>query len=494
VDLVNAATTLPSQRLYIGGEYTDATSGEVFETINPATNRVICEVQQAGADDVDRAVASAKKGFEKWSRTPAVERSRVLMRVAAILRERNVELAYIETLDAGRPLSETTADDVLYAAKILEYYAGLAQALHGEHYDFPPNAFAIVRREPLGVCAGIGAWNYPIGIATMKAAPALACGNSMILKPSELSPLTTLRLAESFTDAGVPAGVLNVVQGDGRTGQLLSRHPGIAKISFTGEGTTGRRVMADAASTLKKVTLELGGKSPILVFSDADFDSAVNAALAGNFYSAGQLCCTGTRVFVQRPYYDRFVAHLVPRVAAIKVGDPFNIETQVGPLISREHLERVLSYVQMAGASSATHVVGGQRPDDPELRDGNYLTPAVFCDCADDMQFVREEIFGPVMSVLAFDDEEEALRRANDTDYGLAGAVFTSDFTRAHRVANALQAGTVWINHYNSGPPPLPFGGMKQSGIGRENGLAAIEHYTQTKTIYAGMTPMERYY
>ncbi|MDA1316162.1 MAG: betaine-aldehyde dehydrogenase [Acidobacteria bacterium] len=492
--LVNAHTTLPTQRLYIDGEYVDATSGETFQTINPATNRVICDVQQAGDEDVDRAVITARKGFLHWSRTPPVERSRTLMRVASILRERNLEFAYLETLDTDRPLSETTTDDVIYASRILEYYAGVAQTLRGDHYDLAPDNFAIVRREPLGVCAGIGAWNYSLGIAVMKAAPALVCGNSMIFKPAELSPLTALKLAEVFTEAGLPPGVFNVVQGDGRTGQLLSRHPGISKISFTGEGGTGRKVMVDAAPTLKHVTLELGGKSPLIVFADADFDSAMNAALVGNFFSAGELCCTGTRVFVERPIYDRFVAGLGPRVTAMRVGDPFDMETQVGPLISKAHMEKVLGYIEMASASAATHVVGGRRPDSPELQDGNYVTPAIFCDCADDMQFVRDEIFGPVMSVMVFDEENEVLRRANDTVYGLAGGVFTSDFARAHRVAIALEAGTVWINGYGSGPPSLPFGGVKQSGLGRENGLATLDAYTQTKTINASMSAMERYY
>jgi len=317
MNLVSADTTLPTQKLYIGGEYVDAASGETFPTINPATNRVICDVQHAGADDVDRAVESAKKGFAEWSRTSAVERSRILMRAAAILRERNDEIAYLETLDTSRPLSETTTDDVIYAAKILEYYAGLAQMLHGEHYDLGPAAFGVVRREPLGVCAGIGTWNYSIGIAMMKAAPALACGNLMILKPADLSPLTSPRLAEAFTEAGLPSGVFNVIQGDGRTGRLLGRHNGIAKISFTGGLDAARKVMADAASTLKDVTFELGGNSPLIVFADADFDSAVNAALSGNFYSAGQVCVSGTRVFVHRPIYERFVAQLAPRVSAM---------------------------------------------------------------------------------------------------------------------------------------------------------------------------------
>lgn len=493
-DHVGADTTLPEQRLFIGGEFTDATSGETFDTINPATNRVIASVQQASESDVDRAVAAARSGFEEWSAMPAVERSRILLKAVAILRERNDEYAHLETLDTGKPLSETLEIDVATGADVVEYYAGLVQTLHGDHYDLPPSSFAVLRREPLGVCAAIGAWNYPMQIAMWKSAPALACGNSFIFKPAEVTPLTAARLAEVYHEAGVPAGVFNVVQGDHRVGQMLSRHPGIDKISLTGEVGTGKKVMADAASTLKEVTLELGGKSPIVAFDDAGVDSVVNVALVANFYSAGQVCSNGTRVFVQRGIYDEVVGQLADRAKAMKLGDPFDPDVVLGPLISREHFDKVMGYMEIARASGARHLCGGDVPDDPGLAAGNYVTPAIFADCEDDMQFVKEEVFGPLMAVLPFDTEDEVLARANDTHYGLSAAVFTKDFARAHRVANALQAGSVWINDYNVTPPEVPFGGYKQSGVGRENGLATIEHFTQLKTIYATLDDFPRYY
>lgn len=493
-EFVNAATRLPTQRLYIDGGFVDATSGETFTTVNPATNHVICEVQQASQADVDDAVAAAQAGFAVWSQMPAMERTRIMLRAVAILRERNDELAHLETLDTGKPLSETTTEDIVTGADVIEFYAGLISTLHGQHFDFPPNAFAMVKREPLGVCAGIGAWNYPIQIAMWKSAPALACGNSFIFKPAELTPLTALRLAEIYSEAGVPDGVFNVVQGDFRVGQMLSRHRGISKISLTGEVGTGKKVMTDAASTLKGVTLELGGKSPIIVFDDADLDSAVSAALVANFYSAGEVCSNGTRVFVQEAMYDKFVARLAPRVEAMKLGDPFDPEVVVGPLISRAHHEKVMGYMEDALESGASHVCGGAVPDDPSLAEGNFVTPAIFADCDDDMRFVQEEVFGPLMAVLRFDDEDEVLHRANNTNYGLSGAVFTKDFARAHRVANQIQAGSVWINDYNALPASIPFGGYKQSGVGRENGLATLDQFTQWKTIYANLDTFDAYY
>ncbi|MCB9947488.1 MAG: betaine-aldehyde dehydrogenase [Rhodospirillaceae bacterium] len=484
-------TTLPVQPLFLHGEPAEAGSGETFVTLDPATNDPICRVQHAGPADVDRAVASAREAFAVWSALPAVERGRVLLRAVAILRARNDELAALETLDTGKPIAETAAVDVATGADVLEFYAGLAATLHGDHFDLPPQAFAIVRREPLGVVGAIGAWNYPIQIALWKSAPALACGNTVVFKPAELTPLTALKLAEIYAEAGLPPGAFNVVQGDARTGRALVAHPGVAKVTLTGEVGTGKAVMADAARTLKHVTVELGGKSPLIVFADADRDAAVSAALAANFYSAGEVCSNGTRVFVERPVYDDFVAALAPRVRAMRVGLPFDPATQVGALISREHLAKVRGYVEAARASNATHVVGGDVPDDPDLARGNFLTPAVFADCTDDMGFVREEIFGPVMAVLPFTTETEVLARANATEFGLSGAVFTRDFARAHRVANALQAGTVWINDYNVTPAQLPFGGIKQSGLGRENGLQTVEAFTQLKTIYANLGRFE---
>lgn len=490
----NANSVLPEQRLFINGAFADASSGECFATVNPATNREICKVQQAAQQDVDAAVAAARRAFPLWADTPPRERAKILLRAADLLRAKNGELAELETLDTGKAISETATVDVITGAEVLEYYAGIGPAVHGEYFDHPPAAFSIVRREPLGVCAGIGAWNYPIQIALWKSAPALACGNTMVFKPAELTPLSALALAEIYAQAGLPPGVFNVVQGDARVGQMLSAHPDVDKISLTGEAGTGKRVMADAAGTLKHVSFELGGKSPLLVFADCDLESAVSSALMANFFSTGQVCSNGTRVFVERAARDQFLEKLAPRAEQLRLGCPFDPQTQTGPLVSREHMQKVEGYMQDAFASDAVHIAGGGKPDDPSLADGNYLRPAVFADCADDMKFVREEVFGPLMSVLVFDSEEEAAARANATDYGLSAGVFTRDFARAHRISRRLQAGMVWLNDYNITPPEVPFGGVKHSGIGRENGLQTIQHYTQTKTIYANTGSVEAYY
>jgi betaine-aldehyde dehydrogenase len=483
-------STLPEQKLYIDGGYVEARSGESFETLNPATAEVLCQVQQAGVEDVERAVESARRGFETWSSMSGAERGRRLNRAAALLRQRNDELARLEVLDSGKPIQEAAAVDVHSGADCVEYFAGLAAGLHGEHIELG-GSFAYTRREPLGLCAGIGAWNYPIQIACWKSAPALACGNAMIFKPAELTPLTSARLAEIYTQAGVPDGVFNVVQGDGRTGQLLSRHPGIAKVSLTGEVGTGKRVMADAAQTLKHVTLELGGKSPLIIFADADIDNAVSASMMANFYTQGEICSNGTRVFVEKRIHNQFLDALLARTQKMRIGDPMDAETQVGALISKQHMEKVLAYIEAGKNAGAQLLCGGGRPEDPALARGNFVEPAIFDACSDGMKIVKEEIFGPVMAVLTFDDEDEVVARANDTEFGLAAGVFTRDLQRAHRVVAKLQAGTCWINNYNVTPIEMPFGGYKQSGIGRENSLAAIEHYTQLKSVYVEMGDVE---
>jgi betaine-aldehyde dehydrogenase len=489
---VTATTTLPLQRSLIDGAFVDSTSGETFATLHPGTNTVICEVEQAGAAEIDRAVTSARDGFAVWSAMSAVDRGRILRRAVDIIRDRNDELAAFDTLDAGRPIAETSTVDVPTGADVIEFYAGVAPTLHGETMDFP-GGFARMRREPLGVCVGIGAWNYPIQIAMWKSGLALACGNSMIFKPAEVTPLSALVLAEIYLEAGVPPGVFNVVEGDARVGRALVAHPGVAKVSLTGEVSTGKAVMASAADTLKRVTLELGGKSPIVVFDDADIDSARNAAVTNNFFSTGQVCSNGTRVFVQRRVYDEFLDGLAERVAALRIGDPFDPTTMIGPLVSVEHHTKVMSYMRAALASGARHVVGGEVPADPALTRGNYVTPAVFADCTDEMGFVTDEVFGPLMAVLPFDDEDEVVRRANATPYGLSGAVFSRDVSRANRVAHALEAGSVWINDYGTLPESVPFGGYKQSGLGRENGYHSIEHYTQVKMIYTNLGAVDRY-
>jgi betaine-aldehyde dehydrogenase len=484
------------QRLYIGGEYRDALTGQRFVTVNPATGEVLCQVHQAGTGDIDRAVAAARQGARDWSAKTGAERGRVLRKAADLLRQRNHAIARIEVLDTGKPIAEASAVDVLSGADCLDYYGGLAAGLSGQHIDLggPGRAFAYTRREPLGVCAGIGAWNYPIQIACWKAAPALACGNAMIFKPAELTPLTASILAEIFTEAGLPAGVFNVVHGPASTGQALTRHPGIAKVSLTGEVQTGKQVMADAASTLKHVTMELGGKSPLIIFADANLKNAVSAALMANFYTQGEICSNGTRVFVEEAIHGAFMDQLVGRIAAMKVGDPLDPATDVGALISEEHLQKVLGYIAAGKKEGARLVCGGHRVTAGALAQGCFVAPTVFDDCRDDMTIVREEIFGPVMSVLRFTDEAEVIGRANATDFGLAAGVFTRDIQRAHRVVARLEAGTCWINNYNITPIEMPFGGVKQSGIGRENGLAAIDHYTQLKSVYVEMGDVEAPY
>lgn len=489
------SSSLERQKSYINGRYVDSASGQIFQTIHPGTGLPICDVEAADQALVDSAVEAARKAFVGWSQTPAAERGVILRRAAEILRTRNQELAELETLDTGKAIQETSVVDVISGVEVLEYYAGVTQSLHGSHVDLPPEAFAIMRREPLGVCAAIGAWNYPIQIALWKSAPALACGNTMVFKPSEMTPLTALKLAEIYTEAGLPEGVFNVALGGRETGAALVQHPDVAKVSLTGSVATGKRVAAMAAESLKKVTLELGGKSPILVFDDCDLDSAINAALAGNFYSTGQVCSNGTRVFVHHAIFDRFVEEVVERTMRIRVGDPFDPDTQMGPLISQQQLNKVTTYFEEACSSDEVEVLcGGETLTSFDLHGGYFVSPAVVVAKTDDPSVVTEEVFGPLMTILKFSDESEVIHRANDTRLGLAAAVFSQDFARAHRVANHLQAGTVWINEYNITPAEIPFGGYKESGIGRENGLQTIDHFTQTKTIYANLGKVEPTY
>lgn len=471
-----------------------ASTSRSFITRNPATGEQLASIRIDGVTEVNRAVERAAEAQRAWARVPGVERGRILNRAAALLVERNEELARLEAQDTGKPIQETIAVDVLSGADCIEYFAGIARTIAGEHHDLGPGAFGYTRREPLGVVAGIGAWNYPIQIACWKSAPALACGNAMIFKPAELTPLTAIELEKAYRDAGLPDGLFQVVQGKAETGRLLSRHPGIAKVSLTGEVGTGKKVMADASSTLKVVTLELGGKSALIVFEDADLDEAVSGALLANFYSAGEVCTNGTRVFVHRKVRDAFLAKLKARTEAIVVGDPLDPATQMGALISPEHMEKVLGYIELGKQQGATLLTGGNRVTRGDLARGAFVEPTIFTHCSDDMAIVREEIFGPVMSVLDFEDEAEVVARANNTELGLAAGIFTRDLNRAHRVIAALEAGTCWINTYNITPIELPFGGNKQSGLGRENGKAAIEYFTQLKSVYVAMEPIDAPY
>ncbi len=467
---------------------------KTLTTINPATGEALATLPVADAAIVDAAVAAAAAGQVRWAAMTGSERGRVLRRAADLLRAHNDTLARLETLDTGKPIQETLAVDVTSGADCLEYYAGIAATLSGEHIDLGPSAFGYTRREPLGVTAGIGAWNYPLQIACWKSAPALACGNAMIFKPAELTPLTAVELARIYDEAGLPEGVFQVVQGFADTGRLLTRHPAIRKVSLTGEVSTGKAVMAEAAASLKYLTLELGGKSPLIVFDDAKLDNAVAGALLANFYSAGEVCSNGTRVFVQRDVKAAFIAKLVARVGAMRIGDPLDPATQVGSLISEAHMERVLAYIDRGREEGARVLVGGERVVEGALRAGFFVAPTVFDDCLDGMAIVREEIFGPVMTILTFDDEDEVVARANATEFGLAAGVFTRDISRAHRVTARLHAGTCWINHYNITPVELPFGGAKMSGLGRENGRAAVEHYTQLKSVYVALADIESPY
>ncbi|HXI48276.1 MAG TPA: betaine-aldehyde dehydrogenase, partial [Steroidobacteraceae bacterium] len=461
--------------------------GQRFASINPATGEILGHFTVSGAAQVNAAVAAAVHAQTIWAAMTGAERGRILRRTADLLRSRNEELAELETKDTGKPIQETRVVDVASGADCFEYFAGIAQSLSGEHIDLGPQAFGYTRREPLGVVAGIGAWNYPLQIACWKAAPALACGNAMIFKPAELTPFTAVKLQEILAEAGAPPGIFQVVQGFAETGRLLTAHRDIRKVSLTGEVSTGKAVMSDAARTLKNVTLELGGKSPLIIFNDANIDNAVSGALLANFYSSGQVCSNATRVFVHRSIKAAFLERLVRRVNAMRIGDPMNPETQVGALISEAHMHKVLSYIARGRAEGAQILTGGMRVTRGELAKGFFVAPTVFDNCRDDMAIVREEIFGPVMAVLEFEDEEQVIARANATEFGLAAGVFTNDLTRAHRVIARLQAGTCWINHYNVTPVELPFGGVKLSGLGRENGRAALEHYTQLKSVYVAL-------
>ncbi|BBP67509.1 MULTISPECIES: betaine-aldehyde dehydrogenase [Pseudomonas] len=473
------------QKLYIDGAYSDASGDATFEAINPANGEVLALVQRATKEDVERAVVSAEKGQKVWAAMTAMQRSRILRRAVDILRERNDELAALETLDTGKAYSETRYVDIVTGADVLEYYAGLVPAIEGEQVPLRTTSFVYTRREPLGVVAGIGAWNYPIQIALWKSAPALAAGNAMIFKPSEVTSLTTLKLAEIYTEAGVPAGVFNVLTGSGReVGTWLTEHPRIEKVSFTGGTDTGKKVMASASSSsLKDVTMELGGKSPLIIFDDADLDRAADTAMMANFYSSGQVCTNGTRVFVPSHLKAAFEAKIVERVARIRVGNPEDENTNFGPLVSFAHMESVLGYIEKGKAEGARLLCGGARLTEGEFAKGAFVAPTVFTDCTDEMTIVREEIFGPVMSILAYDTEEEVIRRANDTDFGLAAGVVTRDLNRAHRVIHQLEAGICWINAWGESAAEMPVGGYKQSGVGRENGLSSLNNYTRIKSV-----------
>jgi betaine-aldehyde dehydrogenase len=479
--------TQPTASHFIDGEYVEDSSGTPINIIYPATGEIIGKVYSVTPAIIERAIESGTKAQKAWARLSGTERGRVLNRAASIIRERNYDLSVLETYDTGKPISETLYADATSAADALEYFGGLAGSITGEHIPLPDGNWAYTRREPLGLCVGIGAWNYPTQIACWKGAPALACGNAMIFKPSEVTPLCALKVAEILIEAGLPPGLYNVIQGLGDVGATLVSDPRVDKVSLTGSVPTGRKVYASAASQMKHVTMELGGKSPLIIFDDADLENAVSGAILANFYSTGQICSNGTRVFVQRKIQDAFLERLVERLGQAVIGDPQDETTNFGPMVSQRQLDIVLEYFEKAKNEGARLITGGN----PIAGDGFFIEPTVFADVTDDMTIACEEVFGPLMSVLTFDDEKEVITRANATEFGLAAGVFTKDLSRGHRMVDALDAGTCFINSYNDAPVEVPFGGVKMSGVGRENSKAAITHYSQLKSVFVRMDDME---
>ena len=454
-----------------------------FDKIYPATGEIIAQIEPATDSMLDEAVHHAQEAQAVWAEKPAHERSRILHKIAHLLFENNDALAAEEVRDVGKLYSEAVSADVPSGAEAFEFFASLCAVSHGTSHKWK-DQIAYTMRVPLGVCAGIGAWNYPVQVACWKAAPALAAGNAFILKPAEETPLTANMLADIFTEAGLPAGLFSVLHGDHQIGQAICKHPGIAKISLTGGVETGRLIMGQSAQSLKKVTLELGGKAPLIIFDDCQFDLAVQTALDANFYTAGEVCSNATRVFVQKNIKDKFIAALVNRAAELRVGNPLDADMQMGAIISEQHLTKIINDIEQAEQEGAHLASGGKRLHPKGVENGFYLEPTILTECEDSMRCVEEEIFGPVMSVLSFENEQEVIARANNTQYGLGAGIITQDLSRAHRVADKLAAGNVWINSYNLIPPGLPFGGSKQSGFGREGSVFALESYTEVKATF----------
>ena len=479
----------PTASHFINGAYVEDTAGRAINVVYPATGEVIARVHGATPAILEAALATAKAAQPAWTALTGTERGRILRRASDMIREQNRSLSELETYDTGKPLQETLVADATSAADALEYFGGLAGSLTGEHVQFGED-FIYTIREPLGVCVGIGAWNYPTQIAAWKAAPALACGNAMVFKPSETTPLCALKVAEILHAAGLPAGLFNVIQGLGDVGASLATDLRVDKVSLTGSLSTGRKVYAAAAEGMRNVTMELGGKSPLIIFDDANLEDAVSGAILANFYSSGQICSNGTRVFVQKGIKAAFLSRLMERVGKAILGDPMDEATNFGPMVSQRQRDIVEDFISKGKEEGARLICGGKRLDQP----GFWITPVIFSDVTDNMSIAREEIFGPVLSVLDFEDEAEVLIRANETQYGLAAGVFTLNLTRAHRMVKALEAGTCYINTYNDAPVEAPFGGTKLSGVGRENSKAAINHYSQLKSVYVRMSKLEAPY
>src|SRR5882672_5961005 len=483
--------TTRKYQLLIDGQWVDAASGKTFTTPNPATGETLAEVAEADKEDIDKAVAAARRAFEgKWSKTSARDRGRMLYKLSQLIEERSGELAALETADNGKPIKESAYVDLPQVAENFEYFAGWATKIEGETIPVPGQMFNYTLREPVGVCGQIIPWNFPLLMAAWKLAPALAAGNTVVLKPAEQTPVTAMELGSLIAEAGFPDGVVNIVPGYGETaGAALAAHPGIDKVAFTGSTEVGKVIAKAAADNLTKVSLELGGKAPNVIFADADLDQAVNGAMMGIFFNQGQVCCAGSRLFVEAKVKDEFLARFKEKAERVKVGDPMDKETLMGPQVSMEQLNKIKSYVGIAREEGATILSGGQAPQlEGAFQNGYFFQPTIFSEVNNSMRAAQEEIFGPVSSVITFDNDDDLLRQANETMYGLSAGIWTSNITRAHRFARAVKAGVVWINTFNMMNAASPFGGYKQSGYGREMGKHALELYTQVKSVWVDLS------
>jgi len=477
-------------QLFINGDFVDARSGETFATINPATEEKITDVASAGPDDVDAAVRAARAQLEpgsEWQKMKPRDRAKVMWRIADMLAARAEEIGRIETLDNGKPIFESQFVDTPAAAECLYYFAGWSGKVVGDTIPVQENAFTYTLREPIGVVGAITPWNFPLMLAVWKIAPALACGNTVVIKPASNTALSLLKFAEYAKECGLPGGVLNVVPGRGSVvGNAIVDHPGVDAIAFTGSTEVGKQLMARAAKTLKKVSLELGGKSPNIVFADADLDAAARGAINAIFYGKGEVCAAGSRLLVEESAHDALLEKVCDRASKMVPADPLNPKTRLGAIVSKEQMETVLSYVEAGKSEGAKLVCGGERADIGTGK-GYFVKPTIFDDVDANMRIAREEIFGPVLATIRFKDAEDAIAKGNATVYGLAAAVWTRDVSKAHRVARAVKAGTVWVNTYNLYDPALPFGGFKESGFGRDQGRDALEKYTQTKSVWVNL-------
>ena len=479
-----------TSEVFVGGQWRPPASGETYATINPATEEVSAQVAKGDERDIDLAVQAARRAFDQgpWPRMAAAERARVLWKLADLITANVDEMARLESINTGKTLFDSGKVELPFAAEVFRYYAGWTTKIHGETLNLRDGAFTFTLRQPLGVVGAIVPWNFPFLLASWKIAPALAAGNTLVLKPASLTPLTALRFAELTQEAGLPEGVFNLVPGPGgKAGMALVRHPGVDKIAFTGSTDVGKGIMREAAGSLKRVSLELGGKSPNVVFADADMEAALRGAMTGIFYNKGEVCAAGSRLLVEQRVHDEFVGKLVERVKGLKVGDPMDKGTRMGPVVSAQQLQTVLGYVEAGRREGATLAAGGERVRVGDGR-GYFLQPTVFTGVSNTMRIAREEIFGPVLSVIPFKDADDAVAQGNETFYGLAAAVWTRDVGKALRMARSLRAGTVWVNAYNLYDAALPFGGYKESGFGRELGQAGLDLYTEVKSVWVDLS------